>query len=433
MLSAEENERLTRVGPGTPMGSLMRRYWHPVGATAELLDRPTKPVRILDEDLVLYKTTRGDFGLIGSRCAHRRASLVYGVPEPDGLRCMYHGWKYNGTGGCVEQPFEETVNPEGRFKEKVTIAGYPVRELGGLLWAYLGPEPVPALPAWEPLVWGDCVRDIAIAELPCSWLQCQENSLDPVHVEWLHTYFGRWMQGRLGGHDPDRGSSIGAQRMRPMRHRKIGFDLFAHGIIKRRVLEGFTEEDEDWAVGHPMLFPNVLLVGNEMQATMQWRVPVDDTHTYHVSYYVFRAAPGSTAPAQPVIPYRYVPIKDERGEFIVDLTFNQDYMAWITQGEIAERDKERLGESDTGIILFRRLLKQQLELMLDGGEPMNVFREESPPGGIPLPMEHVKFGDKTYLEYSPAEAGESAAIDDINTVLRTWAAMREPAPAGAND
>jgi 5,5'-dehydrodivanillate O-demethylase len=176
-----------------------------------------------------------------------------------------------------------------------------------------------------------------------------------------------------------------------------------------------------------MLFPNVLLVGNEMQATMQWRVPADDEHTFHVSYYVFRAAPGTSAPPQPVIPYRYVPIRDDQGNFLVDLTFNQDYMAWITQGPIVARDEEHLGESDTGILLFRRLLRQQLERALDGGEPMNVFREAA--DAISLPMERVKFGDKSYLEYSPAEAGESAAITDINRVLATWAAVREREPA----
>jgi 5,5'-dehydrodivanillate O-demethylase len=430
MLSKQENERLTRVGPGTPMGELMRRYWHPIGATGELERHPVKKVRILGEDLVLYKDLRGRYGLIGGRCAHRLVSLAFGVPEEDGLRCMYHGWKYDAAGRCIEQPFEETVNPSARFKDRVKLPGYPVQELGGLLWAYLGPEPAPLLPRWGPLVWENCVRDIAIAELPCNWLQCQENSLDPVHVEWLHTYFGRWMQQRKNG-DPDAGSSIGAQRMRPIRHLKIGFDVFAHGIIKRRILEGFTEEDEDWAVGHPAIFPNALLVGNEMQATMQWRVPMDDTHTYHVTYYVFRAAPGAQAPRQDTIPYRYVPITDERGEYIVDLTFNQDYMAWITQGEINERDQERLGESDTGIILFRRLLKQQVELVLEGGEPMNVFRDPAANVAIELPLERVKFGDKTYLEYFPAEAGDSAAVDAINRTLATWAAVRERAQPSA--
>jgi 5,5'-dehydrodivanillate O-demethylase len=426
MLSTDENARFTQVSAGTPMGDLMRRYWHPVGAVSELIERSAKPVRILGEDLVLYKDASGNYGLIGGRCAHRLTSLAYGVPEPDGLRCMYHGWKYDATGQCVEQPFEDTANPAARFKDRVNIAGYPVRELGGLLWAYLGSDEPPQIPRWGPLVWENCVRDIAIAELPCSWLQCQENSLDPVHVEWLHTYFGRRMQ-QLKNGNPDDGSSIGGQRMRPMRHLKIGFDVFQHGIVKRRVLEGFSEEDEDWAVGHPMLFPNTLLVGNEMQATMQWRVPADDTHTYHVSYYVFRAAPGAQAPVQKSVPHRYVPLKNERGEFIVDMTFNQDYMAWIAQGEIVARDRERLGESDIGIIKFRNLLKQQLELVADGGEPMNVFHDQATDSEIDLPMERVKFGDRTYLEYSPAEAGQSSAIEDINRVLATWGSVREAA------
>jgi 5,5'-dehydrodivanillate O-demethylase len=176
-----------------------------------------------------------------------------------------------------------------------------------------------------------------------------------------------------------------------------------------------------------MVFPNTLLVGNEMQATMQWRVPADDTSTYHVSYYVFRAAPGTEAPPQPVVPYRHVPIRDERGEFIVDLTFNQDYMCWISQGPVFERDQEHLGESDKGIIMFRRMLQQQMELVLDGGEPMNVFREPAPGGAVELPMEHTKFGDRTYLDYSPAEAGDSEAIADIQAVLATWASVREAA------
>ncbi|MBI2766394.1 MAG: aromatic ring-hydroxylating dioxygenase subunit alpha [Chloroflexi bacterium] len=426
MLSKQENERLTQVGAGTPAGELMRRYWHPVAATGELDARSTKEVRILGEDLVLYRDLSGGYGLIGARCAHRGTSLAQGVPQEQGLRCMYHGWKYNAFGACTEQPFEDTVRPDGRFKEHTKIAGYPVQELGGLLWSYLGPEPAPLLPRWGPLVWENCVRDIAIAELPCSWLQCQENSLDPVHVEWLHTYFGRWVQERRTG-NPDAGSSIGAQRMRPMRHLKIGFDAFEHGIIKRRVLEGFSEEDEDWAVGHPMLFPNTLLVGNEMQATMQWRVPIDDTHTYHVSLYTFRAAPGSEAPIQPRPPYRYVPLFNEAGERIIDLTFNQDYLAWISQGEVANREAERLGESDIGIIQFRKMLKQQIDLVQDGGEPMNVFREPEANRCIELPLERVKFGDRTYLEYSPAEAGHSSAIGDINRVLATWAPIREPA------
>ena len=117
MLSVKENEALTQVGPGTPMGELMRRYWHPVAVTVELADKPTKEVRILGEDLVLYKDLSGNLGLIDRYCSHRRVNLSYGIPEENGLRCMYHGWLFDAQGHCIEQPFEQTVRPEGRFHE----------------------------------------------------------------------------------------------------------------------------------------------------------------------------------------------------------------------------------------------------------------------------------------------------------------------------
>ena len=147
MLSIQENEALTRVGKGTPMGDLMRRYWHPIAGTDELDDRPTKSVRILGEDLVLYRDRSGTYGLIDRLCAHRRVDLSYGIPEEHGLRCMYHGWMYDETGQCIEQPFEETVHPDGRFKEKVKLAGYPVEEQGGMVFAYMGPCPCRSCPS----------------------------------------------------------------------------------------------------------------------------------------------------------------------------------------------------------------------------------------------------------------------------------------------
>ena len=119
MLSAAHNDRLVSVMSGSPGGELMRRYWHPVAATAELDARPTKSVRLLGEDLVLYRDRSGTHGLIGRRCPHRRVDLSYGIPEEHGLRCMYHGWMMDATGQCIEQPFEETVHPDGRFREKV--------------------------------------------------------------------------------------------------------------------------------------------------------------------------------------------------------------------------------------------------------------------------------------------------------------------------
>ncbi len=420
MLSAQENEALTRVGPGTPMGELMRRYWHPIAAAAELDERPTKEVRILGEDLVLYRDKSGQLGLIDRACPHRRVNLAYGIPEEHGLRCMYHGWMFNEAGQCIEQPFEETVHPDGRFKEKVKITAYPVEELAGLVFAYLGPQPAPLLPRWEQLVWDNAVRDIAIAHLPCNWLQCQENSLDPVHVEWMHAYFGKYLQ---------EGPGFNGLLLDLPTHQKIGFDVFEYGIIKRRVLSGYTEEDDDWKEGHPILFPNVLLVGNEVSSTMQFRVPIDDTNTYHVSLYTWRGAPGAAVPKQDVVPYREVPLKDSEGRWVVDLVFNQDYMGWVTQGPIAQRNKEKLGESDKGIIMFRKMLKEQMAVVADGGEPMNVFRVPVSPAGIKAPLERIKFGMKRPKKYIPGEAGYSRDAEKIETVLQTWSNQPEFAHA----
>ena len=153
MLSKEENERLTRIGPGTPVGDLLRCYWYPIAAARELTRHPTKFVKILGEELVLFKDARGRLGLIDAYCAHRRASLVYGMPEDDGLRCPYHGWKFDRAGRCLEQPFEETVHSGKTFKDQIQLSHYAVEELGGLIFAYLGPEPAPpALRLAEPLL-----------------------------------------------------------------------------------------------------------------------------------------------------------------------------------------------------------------------------------------------------------------------------------------
>ena len=413
MLTAQENDVLTRVGKGTPMGELMRRYWHPIAAAAELDERPTKAVRLLGEDLVLYKDRSGTLGLIEKLCPHRRVDLSYGIPEENGLRCMYHGWMFDETGQCIEQPFEETVHPDGRFKEKVKIAGYPVEIAAGLVFAYLGPQPVPFLPKWEPLTWENSIRDIAVSHLPCNWLQCQENSLDPVHVEWMHVYFGRYTQ------EQDAWSGPTALLELP-KHKQIGFDEFEHGIIKRRVFEGYTEADDDWKEGHPVFFPNILMVGSEVSVTFQWRVPIDDENTLHISLYTWRSAPGSPAPAQDVVPYREVALKDDEGRWVTDLVFNQDYMGWVTQGPIAQRQLEKLGESDRGLIMFRKQLRREIDVMEDGGEPMNVFRDEAVAACVSAPIEQVKFGMKRPKKYIPGESGFSADADKINVVLETW-------------
>src|SRR5215212_6107104 len=165
MTTKAENERLTQVGKGTPMGELLRRYWQPIAAAADLDEDPVRPVRLLGEDLVLFRSERGEIGLIGDRCAHRGISLAYGIPQVNGLRCAYHGWTYDTDGRTVDTPFEPTCL-------HMKITSYPVQELGGLLWAYLGPTPAPLLPRYEGFVREDLDRVVSIKVLPCNWVQC---------------------------------------------------------------------------------------------------------------------------------------------------------------------------------------------------------------------------------------------------------------------
>jgi 5,5'-dehydrodivanillate O-demethylase len=168
MLTEEVNDRYSRVGAGTPTGELMRRYWHPIAAVSQMKDKATKKVRLLGEDLILYKDRSGDFGLIEPHCAHRRMNMIYGIPQEHGLRCPYHGWLYDETGQCMEQPYEETEDPDGRFKDKIKMKAYPVEQKAGLLFAYMGPEPAPLLPNWDVYAADGMLRDIGYAELSCN-------------------------------------------------------------------------------------------------------------------------------------------------------------------------------------------------------------------------------------------------------------------------
>src|SRR6266480_3118029 len=172
MLSKEQNDRFTHVGPGTPMG----------------------------EHLVAFRDRSGNYGLIQEFCPHRNTNLLWGIVEPEGLRCPYHGWLFDADGNCLEQPAE---HPDSTFKDRIKVQSYPVEELGGMLWAWMGPaENRPMVPRWEALV-EDGVRDIGWAILPCNWLQIMENSLDPVHLEHLHAYFTNYVLERIGRQNAD--------------------------------------------------------------------------------------------------------------------------------------------------------------------------------------------------------------------------------------
>ena len=401
-LTVEQNRRLTEVGPGTPMGALLRRYWHPIAAESEFVDgavspvrrpqygavpserrppygavpserrpqygavpserRPqygaTKAVRILGEDLVLYRTTAGEYGLIEPHCPHRQAGLVHGYGEADGLRCSYHGWKFGLDGRCLEQPFEDAVvgADANRFKDTICALAYPAQARFGLVWAYLGPQPAPLIPTWEPFTYPNCFRQIVLHEIPCNWLQCQENSVDPVHFEWLHN---NWLAGRDGRTD----------RYAP-KHVRLGFEEWEHGFVYRRLHEGEDESSDAWATGRLCIMPNLFA-----PLHFEWRVPIDDHRTLGVVW-VFERVPAEREPyEQEVIPHWWGDTHDPSGALVTSHVLNQDTLSWTGQGVVTDRTREHLGRSDRGVIMFRRRLEADLAAVERGEDPSGLVRD----------------------------------------------------------
>jgi 5,5'-dehydrodivanillate O-demethylase oxygenase subunit len=364
MLTLEENEMLTRVGRGTPAGELLRRYWHVAGAAAELSpEKPKKKVRILGENLVLYRDGQGHYGLVAEKCSHRGVSLYYGFVEEDGIRCPYHGWKYDACGKCIDQPFE---SPEAGFKDKIRHPAYPVVKRAGLLFTYMGPaERQPTLPKWDLIVRNDGSKKIDICQvLRCNWLQAMENSVDPTHTYYLHSHTLK---------------TKGTKDYVPFHYQplsKIDFELVVYptwaGIQKQRTFAG---EGGPVEAPHPLIFPNILFVPVRTGYALHVRTPIDDHNT---QVYQFRFTPSKDG--RPVVqpedaPIEYVRTKNDDGEFHMNDFASQDHMAWETQGPVADRAAEHLGEGDRGVIMYRKLLREQILAVQEGKDPVGTNRD----------------------------------------------------------
>ncbi|HXE16874.1 MAG TPA: Rieske 2Fe-2S domain-containing protein [Stellaceae bacterium] len=433
MLSRELNERLTRVGPGTPGGELLRRYWHPIYPEAKLLDNPVAKVRILCEDLVLFRDRGGKLGLVQERCPHRQTSLSVGIPEPEGLRCCYHGWLFSAEGKCLEQPLE----PGGTsFKDKIQITAYPVQEMGGLIWAYLGPKPAPLLPRWDLFVRKHGFRQMVGHQLPCNWLQCMENRGDLGHAVYLH---GRLFQyalereGRLTD-DPKARYNVMVKTQAEALARGVTTKYRAipnkYGFAKGMLNSDQKEDARAWTIGvNPILFPYLLAFGPEagdkrIRKSYQLGVPVDDTNTWHINYFCYVVPDEIPIPHQDFVPYAEVPLHKPNGEYRLDYVLGQDMVAWTEQGAITDRSQEHLGASDALVVAYRNLLREQIDLVEAGKEPMNVFRDpaeiDSPELRIPgneagdAPMRGTILGASvTYREnYHKISKGGWPYIDD---------------------
>jgi len=371
MLSKEMNERLTQVGPGTPGGELLRRYWQPVALASQLTpEKPKIRVRILGEDLVLALQPNGEYALFQEQCSHRSCSLLYGFLENDGVRCAYHGWKFAYSGECVDQPFEA---PNQNFLDRSGITAYKVKRLSGLIFAYLGPDPAPLLPNWDVLVKRNGWRQLWLrGPLECNWLQIQENTADTIHTYYLHARMLR----ELGYPNGQQDRNAAAYYERPIE--SYDFERCEWGIEKTCVYGG---ENAGVERRPPLIFPNILRVGDGVRDDlMHWRVPVDDENTLLFEMTFFPTAGVDADPEDELRISKVLPRDEGRnpdGSYDM-LTFPvQDQMAWETQGRVTDRTKEHLGASDRGIAILRRMLAEQIDLVEEGGSPMALVWDEA--------------------------------------------------------
>jgi 5,5'-dehydrodivanillate O-demethylase len=446
MLTRENAQTLLDVGAGTAMGELLRRYWMPIAATSEISAKPILPVRVLGEDLVLYRDQNGAYGLLDRSCPHRAFDLAYGTVEDCGLRCSYHGWVFDETGQCLEQPFEESRNPSTTFKHRIRTRSYPVQTLGGLVWAYLGPQPAPLLPDWAGF-YSPGYTVTSFVHLPCNWVQVMEGFYDPVHVEWLHD---RWSY-RLNG-----------QAVPPTRPRHTSFQWieFEYGVVFQRRLEG----SDRWLADRTVIFPNIDAAGGQ-GSYMTWIVPVDDRHCMAV--YRLAITSWKTRFGQTMIPPKAEVMQAEipchRTHVALDAQngptrdfgshlISQDYAAWLGPGAIVDRTREHLADSDVGVIMFRKALFEQATVVAKGGDPRGTIRDPEKNRRITVPGARRNYGlrgeglpgmvgtgDVMLRAFLPADLPEAikAEIDQAMCALvagrrpRSWKAKKRPSATNA--
>src|ERR1700730_2163313 len=425
MLSTEDNELLCRVGPGTPMGALMREYWLPAFVPTELAEPDGAPVRmpLLGENLIAFKITSGKYGLMAHNCPHRGASLFCGRNEEEGTRCVYHGWKFDVEGNCVDMPNEPA---ESDFKTKIKAISYPCVERNGIVWTYMGPrETPPPLPDWLPNVNGDC--QVWMRMQDSNWLQALEGDIDTVHAFFLHS-----------GHITTERSLPGSDAYYITQQRHGRFVAQEHEIGASYAAVRHAEPGtEYWRMGHFLLpfytmnAPGLLGIKNQSLAwvplddhnTMVWTVgrqaalpPETETIGGFKAGFVRRDPLGKNDPYGPrnangVQPRKFIttsdwlgrfrPIANQDNDYLIDRDLQksmgtysglpsvaQDAMAQETMGPIYDRTQERLGTSDLMIIRTRRKLLDSVRAFgrgapAPGVDDPSLYRMRS--GGVVVP------------------------------------------------
>ena len=387
MLATKDNELITHVGPGTPMGEVLRRYWMPILLDWELPGPDCDPVRvrILGEDLVAFRDSHGRIGLLANACPHRRVSMYYGRNEQDGLRCVYHGWKFDVDGQCVDMPNEPEVS---NFMHKVKTPSYPTHEGGNVIWAYLGPkEHMPEPPAFELTMVPDSHRGISKIFQECNWVQALEGGIDTSHSSFLHN------------NDISDKTLLRSRSTAPVL--EVEYTDFGYTYSSTRPL---SKEEGNYVRTYHYVMPFTQIRASQVgpsgeplkypRCSGHFWVPIDDENTmvYNWTY---------TWGEQPLNEYDQT-LKESGNELYVDIdvfngfrslrtvandhlldrrmqriknfsgisgTNTQDRALQETMGVIADRSRERLGTSDRAIIAMRKLLSQALKTVADGGNP----------------------------------------------------------------
>jgi len=367
MLSIEDNEKITKTGPGTPMGELFRRFWVPALLSSELPERDGTPVRfkLLSERLVAFRDSDGRIGILEERCPHRHASLYWGRNEECGLRCVYHGWKFDVDGKCLDMPAEPA---DSRFKEHVSAIAYGAHEAGGIIWAYMGPkEKQPPFPEFE---WQFYPEEHSFAHKrlqQCNWLQNLEGELDTAHLNFLHR---QWGDGEV---------------MPPDDLRRKRFFLAETDFGLLLMARSDSGPDQYYWRMTPFHLPSYTLIPDQPVNSFTAAVPIDDTSMwgFTVHWKTDGALPPERRMYMDVDPKTFMPVRNMQNEYLrdrekqlhvnwtgIDGIRTQDMAVQEDQdGPICRRWEEHLGTTDRGIVGSRRLLLHLAEQLEQGIEP----------------------------------------------------------------
>ena len=376
MLTFEENEMLTQSGKGTPGGAYFRSFWLPVVLSKELPEPDCPPVRVkmLGESLLAFRDTQGRVGLIDPRCPHRGANLYYGRNEDSGIRCVYHGWKFDVDGRCLEMP---NAPPDSRYKERVKISAYPTREYGEMVWAYLGPPgELPDLPALEVGAVGSQHRYVSKKLQQCNWAQSMEGALDTAHFSFLH------MPAPEAFDEINAQAPVDAKRFRWVRDDPMPrFEIVEHDVGFVMGAARKADGDEMYWRTTQFMLPNHATTPSTLPGETYFGytwVPIDDVSCWIYTYAWNperslgkdeREKLDAGFGVMSVVGPDYVPIRNRDNEYLIDRndqkhrTFTgvvgvaeQDAMIHDSQGYVADRTRESLTATDAGVVHFRKMM-----------------------------------------------------------------------------